>query len=152
MRIKDEKTPKYSIRMRLHKCFFYSHIPTKSKNWTDPAKINRSSKGQHLRDFWPPTSQILSWKPRCSSVLMLKPSVGAISVMSSPLNFFRMVVLPALSSPKEWPIHHRSSHWRKRKFSSRNREGGWNTILNSDLTGIRTRVWNRKLLVSVNRS
>ncbi len=24
-----------------------------------------------LSDFWPPTSQMLSWKPRCSSVLML---------------------------------------------------------------------------------
>ena len=37
--------------------------------------------------------------PRCMSVLMLNPSVGMISSMSSPLNLRRMVVLPALSSP-----------------------------------------------------
>lgn len=30
---------------------------------------------------------------------MLKPSVGEISLMSSPLNFLMMVVLPALSRP-----------------------------------------------------
>ena len=37
--------------------------------------------------------------PLCSSVLMLKPRVGEMVSMSSPLNFFRMVVLPALSKP-----------------------------------------------------
>lgn len=37
--------------------------------------------------------------PRCSRVLMLKPRVGEMVSMSSPLNFFRMVVLPALSRP-----------------------------------------------------
>lgn len=37
--------------------------------------------------------------PRCSRVLMLKPSVGEMVSMSSPLNFLRMVVLPALSRP-----------------------------------------------------
>lgn len=35
----------------------------------------------------------------CSSVLILKPSVGDIVSMSSPLNFFKIVVLPALSRP-----------------------------------------------------
>ena len=30
---------------------------------------------------------------------MLKPSVGEIVSISSPLNFFNIVVLPALSSP-----------------------------------------------------
>jgi hypothetical protein len=30
---------------------------------------------------------------------MLKPNVGQITLMSSPLNFFRMVVFPALSRP-----------------------------------------------------
>ena len=30
---------------------------------------------------------------------MLKPSVGEMVLMSSPLNFFRIVVLPALSRP-----------------------------------------------------
>jgi hypothetical protein len=30
---------------------------------------------------------------------MLKPSVGLIELMSSPMNFLRMVVLPALSRP-----------------------------------------------------
>lgn len=37
--------------------------------------------------------------PRCSRVLMLKPSVGEMVSTSSPLNFLRMVVLPALSKP-----------------------------------------------------
>lgn len=32
-------------------------------------------------------------------VLMLKPSVGLMVVMSSPLSFLTMVVLPALSRP-----------------------------------------------------
>lgn len=35
----------------------------------------------------------------CSSVLILKPKVGLIVFMSSPLNRFKMVVLPALSKP-----------------------------------------------------
>ena len=56
---------------------------------------------------WPPTSQILSLKlsvnrpryPLCSAVLILKPRVGAISLISSPMNFLTMVVFPALSSP-----------------------------------------------------
>lgn len=39
--------------------------------------------------------------PRCSRVLMLKPSVGEMVSTSSPLNFLRMVVLPALSKPLE---------------------------------------------------
>lgn len=30
---------------------------------------------------------------------MLNPSVGSIVLISSPLNFFKIVVLPALSSP-----------------------------------------------------
>ena len=37
--------------------------------------------------------------PRCSSVLILNPSVGDMVLMSSPLNFLSIVVLPALSSP-----------------------------------------------------
>lgn len=41
--------------------------------------------------------------PLCSNVLMLKPSVGEMVLTSSPLNFFRMVVLPALSSPLQVP-------------------------------------------------
>lgn len=40
--------------------------------------------------------------PLCSTVLMLKPNVGDIWVMSSPINFFRMVVFPALSRPLNW--------------------------------------------------
>jgi len=35
----------------------------------------------------------------CSRVLMLKPNVGSIVLISSPLNFFKIVVLPALSRP-----------------------------------------------------
>ena len=37
--------------------------------------------------------------PLCSTVFMLKPKVGEIVLMSSPMNFLRMVVFPALSSP-----------------------------------------------------
>jgi hypothetical protein len=44
-------------------------------------------------------SHTLSWYPSNSSVLMLKPRVGLISLMSSPLNFLTQVVFPALSSP-----------------------------------------------------
>lgn len=40
--------------------------------------------------------------PLCSKVLMLNPSVGDIVLTSSPLNFFSIVVLPALSSPLKW--------------------------------------------------
>lgn len=44
--------------------------------------------------------------PLCSKVLMLKPRVGEIVSISSPLNFFKIVVFPALSNPlnkvKEW--------------------------------------------------
>ena len=53
--------------------------------------------------------------PLCSSVLILKPRVGDIVVMSSPLNFFRIVVFPALSRPlnnkkkdKMWQKTHNS--------------------------------------------
>ncbi len=35
----------------------------------------------------------------CSNVTMLKPSVGEMVFISSPLNFFKIVVLPALSKP-----------------------------------------------------
>ena len=35
----------------------------------------------------------------CSRVLMLNPNVGSIVLISSPLNFFKIVVLPALSRP-----------------------------------------------------
>ncbi|TNN85235.1 Basic leucine zipper transcriptional factor ATF-like 3 [Liparis tanakae] len=38
-----------------------------------------------------------------SNVLMLKPSVGEMVLTSSPLNFFRMVVFPALSRPLHEP-------------------------------------------------
>ena len=37
--------------------------------------------------------------PLYSNVLMLNPNVGDISSISSPLNFFTIVVLPALSKP-----------------------------------------------------
>ena len=37
--------------------------------------------------------------PLCSNVLMLKPKVGEIVSISSPLNFFKIVVFPALSNP-----------------------------------------------------
>ena len=37
--------------------------------------------------------------PLYSIVLMLNPSVGLTVLMSSPMNRFTMVVLPALSSP-----------------------------------------------------
>lgn len=39
--------------------------------------------------------------PSRTSDLMLKPKVGLISDVSSPFSFFRIVVLPALSSPLE---------------------------------------------------
>lgn len=48
--------------------------------------------------------------PRCSRVLMLKPSVGEMVSMSSPLNFLRMVVLPALSRPLGCTRLRRSPH------------------------------------------
>ena len=35
----------------------------------------------------------------CSKVLILNPKVGSIVLISSPLNFFKIVVFPALSSP-----------------------------------------------------
>ena len=35
----------------------------------------------------------------CPRVLMLNPNVGSIVLISSPLNFFKIVVLPALSRP-----------------------------------------------------
>lgn len=53
----------------------------------------------YLKDFCPPTSQILSLKPLCSNVFMLKPRVGDIVSIGSPLNLFNIVVLPALSKP-----------------------------------------------------
>lgn len=37
--------------------------------------------------------------PLCSTVLILNPNVGEIWVISSPINFFRIVVFPALSRP-----------------------------------------------------
>ena len=37
--------------------------------------------------------------PLCSKVSMLNPKVGDIVSMSSPLNFFKIVVFPALSNP-----------------------------------------------------
>ena len=39
--------------------------------------------------------------PLCSKVLMLNPRVGEIVETSSPENFFKIVVLPALSKPLE---------------------------------------------------
>jgi hypothetical protein len=35
----------------------------------------------------------------CTNVLILKPNVGLTLMMSSPLSFLRIVVLPALSNP-----------------------------------------------------
>ena len=37
--------------------------------------------------------------PLCSTVLILKPNVGEMVLISSPMNFFKMVVFPALSRP-----------------------------------------------------
>jgi hypothetical protein len=37
--------------------------------------------------------------PLCSKVLILNPNVGDIVFISSPLNFFNIVVFPALSNP-----------------------------------------------------
>lgn len=41
---------------------------------------------------------------------MLKPSVGEMVSMSSPLNFLRMVVLPALSRPLGYTRLRRNPH------------------------------------------
>ena len=46
--------------------------------------------------------------PLCSAVFILNPNVGDILVMSSPVNFFSMVVFPALSRPLQ-RIHSGSS-------------------------------------------
>ena len=46
-------------------------------------------------------NRVAETHPLCSRVLILNPSVGLIVSMSSPLTFFKMVVLPALSSPLE---------------------------------------------------
>ena len=40
--------------------------------------------------------------PLCSRVLMLNPNVGEIVETSSPVNFFKIVVFPALSRPLKW--------------------------------------------------
>ena len=49
--------------------------------------------------------------PLCSTVLMLKPNVGEMVLMSSPMNFFSIVVLPALSKPLDGSCQgHASSH------------------------------------------
>lgn len=48
---------------------------------------------------WPPTSHTFSLNERYSSVLMLKPRVGATASIASPLNLLRIVDLPALSRP-----------------------------------------------------
>ena len=50
----------------------------------------------------------LSTHPLCSTVLMLKPKVGEMVVMSSPKNFFTIVVFPALSRPLY--THHTETH------------------------------------------
>ncbi len=55
---------------------------------------------------------------------MLKPRVGEIVVISSPLNFFTMVVFPALSRPLCNTIIHWNS-WKKELGKSRRRKDGW---------------------------
>ena len=40
--------------------------------------------------------------PRCSNVLIANPRVGEIVSISSPLNFFTIVVFPALSKPLKY--------------------------------------------------
>lgn len=49
--------------------------------------------------FWPPMSHTFSLKFSYYNVFMLKPRVGLISFMFYPLNFFIIVVFPALSRP-----------------------------------------------------
>jgi len=44
-------------------------------------------------------SHTFSLNPSCIKLLMLKPCVGMMCVMSSSLNFFKIVVLPELSKP-----------------------------------------------------
>lgn len=51
-----------------------------------------------LPQYMEPDIGISSY-PLCSRVFMLNPRVGEIIVISSPLNFFTIVVLPALSKP-----------------------------------------------------
>jgi hypothetical protein len=47
--------------------------------------------------------------PSYSIVLMMKPNVGLTVLTSSPIIFFTMVVLPALSSPL-FPRKHKQAH------------------------------------------
>ena len=50
--------------------------------------------------------QKLCTYPRCSRVLIANPSVGEIVSISSPLNFFTIVVFPALSNPLTYYVKH----------------------------------------------
>lgn len=66
----------------------------------------------------------------CTNVLILKPMVGLMVEMSSPLSFLRMVVFPALSRPL---IASRQVHGRilRRKVEQRARRGYASLFLSS---------------------
>ena len=60
---------------------------------------SRKASGPEGPVYLPPMSHTFSLKPLWTSDLMLNPCVGATWVMLSSDNFFRIVVLPALSKP-----------------------------------------------------
>ena len=80
-------------------------LPSMFLHW----QILRRSLGLKLKlCYWHkrPTNKLflshtlnLFYYPLCSTVFMLNPKVGEMVLMSSPMNFFKMVVLPALSKP-----------------------------------------------------
>lgn len=90
----------------------YLHYPPPK---SDHLYTRNSSSNMNATTFAPPhpTSSAWNWNippryltrrfldtyPLCSRVLMLKPRVGEIVSMGSPLNRFKIVVLPALSKP-----------------------------------------------------
>lgn len=67
--------------------FLASHIP------------NVQLVSKHLGKKHVPYNTWHPYYPLCSKVLILKPKVGEMVSIGSPLNRFKMVVLPALSSP-----------------------------------------------------
>ncbi len=73
-------------------------------SWMDANGIFYTHYNYYYYYYYPWCSTLISClsshaHPLCSAVFILKPNVGEIVVISSPVNFLRIVVLPALSSP-----------------------------------------------------
>ena len=84
----DLQHPKYLISTYICICILHVRIYSIEGGESRERKREREREREREMNY-----------PLCSTVLILNPKVGEIVLMSSPINFFKMVVFPALSRP-----------------------------------------------------